>query len=167
MSIIEIRFLQNQPRRVKANSFFLLSPNEEEGTICPLMHTKLTGQLCWLVSPINWYYAMPWPIVLLWNHLDFMISQWKGKRFTAWQRIHVSCKQTISEDSAIKGIESSSPFFTVAGKVLTSVIDFAVVNAGALILCNASLTGQIIQDQTCAAINIRNLQDYKKVGVLG
>lgn len=70
---------------------------------------------------------------------------------------------TKSEDFPVKGIESSSPFFTVAGEVLTSVVDFAVVNAGALILCNASSISQIIQDQTCNTMNLVKLQDYEEV----
>lgn len=57
----------------------------------------------------------------------------------------------ISKDSATEGIESSSPFFTVAGEVLAGVIDYTIVNAGALILCDAPSTSQIIQDRTCNA----------------
>lgn len=57
----------------------------------------------------------------------------------------------LSEDSPIKG--NFSPFFAIAGEVLTSLIDFAIVNTRTLILCNASSTGHIIQDQPCKTIN--------------
>lgn len=90
-----------------------------------------------------------------------MISCWWGNHETVLKRIinDIQKPHNLAEDFVMRDIKASSPFFTVAGEVLTSVIDFAIVNARALILCNASPTGHIIQDQTYTTINAVNLQD--------